>query len=798
MDADRTREELERTVRELRESESRFRLIADQAPVLIWVADRSNGVTWLNKVWLDFVGRPLEALLGDGWTADVHPDDRRRCREARAGSFERREHSAITYRLRRADGTWRWVLDRGNPVRNRGGEFSESIGSCVDFTEQKISEDRLFDANQRLQALMNALPVGVSFSDDATAARITGNPTLLEQFEVGPQDNISASAPEETAPGRQVRFFRDGFEIADRDLPLQKAIAENRSVPAMEIEVEMPSGRRWYAEASGAPLRDAGGEVVGGVAVTLDITERKFAEQALAELADSKERERRVFDTVLSNTVDINFVFDLEGRFTFANKALLTLWGLTDLEQARGKTPAELHYPPELARRLRRQVYEVVATRKPLRDSTPYVAVGRSEARQYEYIFVPVFAGDGTVEAVAGSTRDVTDSRRTEATLRDQAEQLREVDRRKDVFLATLAHELRNPLAPVLTGLHVLNRTRDETAAAPIRAMMDRQLLHMVRLIDDLLDISRITSGKVKLKRERVALQSVCEIAVEGCRPTIDQAGHLLAFEFPAEPIWVEADATRAAQIVVNLLTNAAKYTPDGGRIALRCGSDTENAFVAVSDTGLGIPPELLADVFQMFTQVNRTLDRSQGGLGIGLALVKKLVELHGGTIEAASEGIGRGSTFTVRLPLLDPLRAPNGSFAPPVSKSEAPPRPLRILVIDDNRDAAESLALLLELQGHAARAVFSGADALELAAKGTFELVFCDLGLPGLNGFEVARRWRRLPEPRPCTLVALTGWGTEEDKRQSREAGFDHHLVKPVGAAEIEAIIRNVGFSKP
>ena len=284
---------------------------------------------------------------------------------------------------------------------------------------------------------------------------------------------------------------------------------------------------------------------------------------------------------------------------------------------------------------------------------------------------------------------------------------------------------------------------------------------------------------------------SECEIAVEGCRPTVDQFHHALEFEIPAEPIWIEADVTRAAQIVVNLLTNAAKYTPEGGTITLRCGSDAENAFLGVTDTGLGIPSELLGEVFQMFTQVSRTLDRAQGGLGIGLALVKKLVELHGGSIEAASEGIGRGSTFTVRLPLLDHSLIPRLLIAPVEPKPEVPARSLRVLVIDDNRDAAESLAMILELQGHEAKAAFTGAEALELASAMPFDLVFCDLGLPEMGGLEVGRRLRALPGRGACLLVALTGWGTEEDKRKSREAGFEYHLVKPVGAGEIEAIIR-------
>jgi CheY-like chemotaxis protein/two-component sensor histidine kinase len=307
--------------------------------------------------------------------------------------------------------------------------------------------------------------------------------------------------------------------------------------------------------------------------------------------------------------------------------------------------------------------------------------------------------------------------------------------------------------------------------------MMERQLGHMVRLIDDLLDVSRITSGKVVLQRDRMAVQDAARAAIESARPQIEAARHRLNVELPDAPLWVDADATRVSQVIGNLLTNAAKYTPDGGEVGLRVEAGEGEARVIVTDTGLGIPADALGEVFGMFAQVNRTLDRAQGGLGIGLALARRLVEMHGGHIEAASDGLGRGSTFTVHLPLS--IEAAAVPLADAVSPAEASRR--RILVVDDNQDAAATLAMMLELEGHDARAAFNGADGLRIAEAARPDIAFLDLGMPGMDGFELARRLRALPGGVAMLIVAVSGWGGEGDKRQSAEAGFDLHLTKPV-----------------
>ncbi|MDI1446862.1 GAF domain-containing protein [Polyangium sp. 6x1] len=368
-------------------------------------------------------------------------------------------------------------------------------------------------------------------------------------------------------------------------------------------------------------------------------------------------------------------------------------------------------------------------------------------------------------------------------------DELRDQDRRKDEFLATLAHELRNPLAPIRTGLSLLEMTRDEAQARRVRAMMERQVGHMVRMVDDLLDVSRITRGKVELRKERVELGAVLESALETSRPLIEAAGHMFSVSLPTDPVWLSADPTRLAQVLANLLNNAAKYTPAGGRIRLVAEREDGDVVVRVEDTGVGIPPEMRTKVFDMFTQVGRSIERAQGGLGIGLTLVRRLVELHGGTVEATSEGASRGSVFTVRLPLGDPEEAEaSGSSGDLPGKGAA--GGLKVLVVDDNVDGAESLAELLQLSGHTTEVAHTGPSALVAARAFEPDVVFLDIGLPGMTGYEVAQRLRAEDGAGRLVLVALTGWGTEEDRRQAREAGFDYHLTKPVDLREVQRIV--------
>ena len=367
--------------------------------------------------------------------------------------------------------------------------------------------------------------------------------------------------------------------------------------------------------------------------------------------------------------------------------------------------------------------------------------------------------------------------------------------RARDHFLAVLSHELRNPLAALSSGLQLLKLAgKDPVAAERSRDMMERQLNQMVRLVDDLLDVSRIATGKLELRRERVDLASVVRDAVEASRPLIDRQGHELTVTPPADPVLLDADPTRLAQVFLNLLNNAAKYSERGGHIRLSAERDGAEVVVRVRDTGIGIPPAHLPHIFEVFVQVDSAWHRAQGGLGIGLSLVKGFVELHGGRVEAHSDGSGKGSEFVVRLPLAS-AAAPGQALE---AAGAAPEQRRRILVVDDNTDAAESLAEMLALMGHEARTAHDGEAGVTAVAEFRPELVLMDLGMPGLNGYEAARRIRAEPWGNEPFLVALTGWGADDDRQRTREAGFDRHLVTPIALDVLTRLIAELRSDLP
>ena len=392
----------------------------------------------------------------------------------------------------------------------------------------------------------------------------------------------------------------------------------------------------------------------------------------------------------------------------------------------------------------------------------------------------------GRPARMLGVGTDVTARKQLEEKLRDHAGRLAEADQRKDEFLAMLAHELRNPLAPVLHALELLRLARGDPADIEVaRTVLDRQIRHLVRLVEDLLDISRITWGKIALRNERVELVRIVATAEEIARPQLEIRRHRLTIALPPEPVWLDADATRLAEVLANLLDNAAKYTPEGGSIWLTAERAVTQVVIRVRDTGSGMSPQVLARAFDLFAQGEAPLDRPHGGLGIGLTLVRRLVELHGGRVTAASEGPGLGTEVTLWLPV---AAAP---AARPEPVAAAPGRgERRLLVVDDNLDAAESLALLLRAQGHEVRRAHSGPEALEIARDFMPEVILLDIGLPGMDGYEVARAVRADGVLARCHVIAVTGYGRDEDRRRSSEAGFDHHLVKPVTLAALQAVL--------
>jgi two-component system, sensor histidine kinase len=394
------------------------------------------------------------------------------------------------------------------------------------------------------------------------------------------------------------------------------------------------------------------------------------------------------------------------------------------------------------------------------------------------------------VGALVSAVRSAMRARERQFHTRAYLEERERANERKDQFLATLAHELRNPLAPIRNSLNILRLSGHGRPAGPVCEIMERQVDHMVRLVDDLMEVSRITRGRIELRKDTVELAAAIRVAVETSRPLVDSANHELTVTLPEEPLVLDADPMRLAQVFSNLLNNACKYTDPGGRIWIAARRDGDTAVVTVTDTGIGIPANALQDVFDMFSQVNARDSRSQTGLGIGLTLARSLIEIHGGSVSAASEGPGRGSQFTVRLPLAKGKRGPAAATASAADSLPGISALPRILIVDDNRDAADSLGALLQMIGADVRIAHDGPAALEMYKVFRPSVVVLDLGMPGMDGYEVARHIRKRPDSSDTVLVALTGWGQEKDRHFTEAAGFNHHLIKPVDLDSIQSVL--------
>ncbi len=559
------------------------------------------------------------------------------------------------------------------------------------------------------------------------------------------------------------------------EIPTVEALREDRPVKlASHSLLIAKDGTERSISDSAAPITNDRGEVAGVVLVFRDITERRKTERAL-------DKALAYADDIIATLREPFVVLDSDLRIKTANRSFYDTFKAT-----KGET--ENHFLYDLGNGqwdipgLRKLLDEVLSRNQSVHDfevEHSFPELGRKTMVLNARPFPP---DSKHPELILLAVEDVS-------AVRARADELAEACRHKDEFLATLAHELRNPLSPIRNSVHYLGLdglTEGDVKAA--REVINRQVAIMVRLIDDLLDVSRISRDKLDVRKERVQLATVVESAVESSRPLLQQCGHELTVDLPPETFYLDADPIRLAQVFLNLLNNAAKYTNRGGQISLSAHREGSDAVVSVRDNGIGIPSDMLSGVFDMFTQVDRSLERSQGGLGIGLTLVRRLVEMHDGSIEARSEGLKKGSEFVIRLPLL---------ASPPTEKLEGNALPTamrlshgRILVVDDNKDAAHSLAMLLRLKGNDIRTAHDGVEALEVAEEFHPEIVLLDIGLPKLNGYDVARRIRQQPWGQDVLLVALTGWGNDQDRRLSQEAGFNFHTVKPVDLPALEELL--------
>ncbi|HVT28737.1 MAG TPA: ATP-binding protein [Lacipirellulaceae bacterium] len=497
--------------------------------------------------------------------------------------------------------------------------------------------------------------------------------------------------------------------------------------------------------------------------------------------------QREHFQATLACVGDGVLVTDAEGRLTLMNHMAEEMigWKLTE---SKGKPARDVFviYDEQTQEPIENPVQNVLRRGQVLHETMRLILTTRKEHQlPVAYSAAPIHDASGKTIGVVLIIRDETERRRAEIAQRT-------ADQRKDEFLATLAHELRNPLAPICMGLELMKISpRDNGSNEEVRSMMERQTHHMVRLIDDLLDVSRITRGKLELRRRQVRLDEVVRNAVDATRPAIDEAGHSLEVALPENPILLDADPNRLTQILSNLLNNAAKYTPHGGRIELTADQCDGEVTVAITDNGRGIPAEMLEQIFEMFTQVRGSDETVQTGLGIGLTLVKRLVELHGGSVRVESEGENQGSRFCVRLP---GMRLPAASKESLIDGAAAY-RPQsgtgrRVLIVDDNEDALSSLSFLVRVLGNEICRARDGLEAIAAAERFRPEIVLMDIGMPNLNGYEAAKRIRAEPWGEQMLLVATTGWGQEEDRRRSKDAGFDRHLVKPIEPEKLRELL--------
>jgi PAS domain S-box-containing protein len=632
----------------------------------------------------------------------------------------------------------------------------------------------------------------VESSDDAIVSKSLEG--IIESWNAGAERVFGYTAHE--AVGRHISLVIPPDRITEEDAIIASLKAGQR-VDHFETERVRSDGRRILVSLTISPIKDEAGNVIGASKIARDVTRQREAEerarQLLGEAAAANAKFRALFDqgTLFAG------ILDVDGTILEQNRLFVEGCGYTRA-QVMGKPYWEGPWwaPSTAAVDRIRAGCAQAKTGETFRGELPYVAADGSP-RAVDLAIFPIKDDSGRILFLAPTGTDVTERKRAEAErkrleddLRKLANDLSEADRRKNEFLATLSHELRNPLAPLRNTLELLKRGGADPKSVPYALeTMERQLGHLVRLVDDLLDLNRITHSRIDLRKERVELAGLIDQVVAATRSLAESARHELRVTTPVEPIYVEADPVRLSQILGNLLNNACKYTSPGGTIGVAAERQGNEAVVKISDNGIGIPPDKLDSIFEMFSQVDQSLARSQGGLGIGLALVKRLIEMHGGSVQATSAGIDQGSEFVVRLP----ITAEQAAAAAATRDADAAPEARgarRILVVDDNRDAAASLATLLQITGHEVFTAHDGPTALEEIERLRPDAVLLDIGLPRVNGYEVSRRVRENSWSGAIALIALTGWGQEEDRRKSSESGFDGHLVKPVEYATLIATL--------
>lgn len=746
-------DELQRTQARLELALARYQDLFDLAP-LGYVTLRPDGrILKANLTVANMLGIPRLALTDARLIRYASPGHQDALSRHLQRVFAGLGAETCELELTRGDGSHVFVRLEST-VQSVGDDLEpECLTAISDITEQQRREDALRKTQEQLRLFVEQAPISIAMLDREMRYLATSR-RWVDEYGRG-HKNLVGLSHYEVHPDLLERWKQ-----VDRD-----ALAGAFLKSDEDLWIQQDGSKHWLRWAV-HPWTDDAGEI-GGIIISVEnITERKQAEEKLRQ-------QLRLINAIADCAANAIFVTDSDGRVTFLNSEAERVFGYSE-DELRGRVLHDVihHHRPD-------------GRPYPFEDCPNCFIYGRGErVRNQETVF---FHKDGSPLAVACSNsalevggevegavlvaHDISEVKRAEQALR-------EADRRKDEFLATLAHELRNPLAPICNAVEVLKRKDPpDTAVQTARDIIDRQSRHMVRLIDDLLDVSRVTQGRLELRRERIGLEAVLEQAVEASRPHLERGQHQLDLSLPSPPITLDADPVRLTQVFVNLLNNACKYTSPGGRIALSAERDGTEAVVTVTDTGRGIAPEYLPHLFEMFARVESDFEQLHGGVGIGLWLARGLVEMHGGSIAAHSEGPGRGSTFRVRLPALaaevEPVQGAVPGSVPACTRR-------RILVVDDNRDIVDSMVMLLEVNGHEVATAYDGLEAIEVAARYHPEVILLDIGMPKLDGYATCRRIRQEPWGKDTLIVALTGWGQSEDRRKSAEVGFDGHLVKP------------------
>ncbi len=766
----RERQELDRCVEErtaeLREREEHFRALAEALPQIVWTAGSDGGVEWFNQRWYQYTGQPAPVGAGWSWAEVAHPDDMPRTLRSWAEARRRGSLFQNEIRVRGRDGEYRWFLVRAWPLKDGQGNIVRWFGTNTDFHEMKEVEADLRRTREDLDRAQEVGQIGwwrldtqrnvLSWSDESY--RIFGVPRG------SPQSYDS---------------FLGIVHPDDRDYVDTRWKAGLRGEPYdIEHRIVADGRVKWVREKAYLEL-SPDGTLLGGFGISQDITDRRQAEDALRR---SEER----WNAAIENFGEGAIIATEAEQVIYWNPAARAMHGYTAPDEGIGplaETPNTFElWTPDGSHQLTLDEWPM---RRIKRGETVRQLELRLRRPDQGWERIVSYSG-AMVETASGerliflSVYDLTERRRAEADLR-------EANEAKDLFFNTLSHELRTPLAAMQNALDVVKKPEaDEAQRAKMLAILERNIRHQTRLIDDLLDLSRIMRGKVEIARDPLDLREIASSLVDAAEPAARKSRLALSLELPERPIRVTGDVVRLGQVISNLLTNAIKYTEEGGSITVAVRAAAADAVLVVRDTGIGMSAELLAHLFEPFRQGEVSLARSTGGLGVGLAIARSLAELHGGRLEAASAGVGLGSEFTLRLPLRD---GDDAHLAVPSAQEEGS-RAQRVLVIEDNPDLRESLALLLQLMGHTVICRENGSRGVECARAEKPDVVLVDIGLPDMDGYEVARRLRADASTQEIRLIALTGYATPEHRDRALLAGFDHHLAKPVGADALQQVL--------